>query len=311
MFYRALKTRWDSGFFELVVARALQILGAEITVEAEKSDGKRIDFSARFPDVTVAVEAVSPVINASVGEVLRDRNPLLDIIESNAPTGWRLLVRELPEIGPADSKKQFRQTVKRLLSIPAPSDSVSELELSAELPMGSIRLHLFPGDAGHTPIWMEPAVAIYDNTEQRIRHAYSKKRDQVRRAGVPVLLAINAAGISSSIEDFDKALIGHSVAVYGLDLTLQQTRYDADGVLMKNTNRQSAPTFAGVLAFLGVGFRPCADPVLYLNPRFKGNLPAALAALERRALDAEIGAVASVAGQIAGCLEGLGFVRDV
>src|SRR5947209_7447095 len=58
--YQGLRTRWPSAFFELVVGRTLQVLGADITVEEEQSDGKRIDFSARFPDAMVAVEAVSP-----------------------------------------------------------------------------------------------------------------------------------------------------------------------------------------------------------------------------------------------------------
>jgi hypothetical protein len=43
-----------------------------------------------------------------------------------------------------------------------------------------------------------------------------------------------------------------------------------------------APTFSGVLAFLEVGFFRCADPILWVHPRFEGAFPRALNDLETR-----------------------------
>ncbi len=87
-FYAALRTRWPSAFFELVVARCLQQLGASLIVEPEGISGSRIDFEARFSDATIMVEATSPITDAKIGDMLRQRNPLLDIIECSLPEGW-------------------------------------------------------------------------------------------------------------------------------------------------------------------------------------------------------------------------------
>ena len=114
--YQALHDRWHSAFFELIVARTLQVLGADIEVEPHSNASTRIDFLARFPDRTVSVQAVAPVINASTGEEAKRRNPLLDVIDSLAPPGWTILVMELPDLGPSDSKKRFKEAVNDLLN---------------------------------------------------------------------------------------------------------------------------------------------------------------------------------------------------
>lgn len=99
--YRALHVREHSALFELLVARTLQVLGSEIEVEPQSPSGTRVDFLARFdgsPDGTVAVEAVSPVFDADAGETVKLRTPLLDIIESMAPPGYRAWVLSLPRL---------------------------------------------------------------------------------------------------------------------------------------------------------------------------------------------------------------------
>ena len=76
------------------MARTLQVLGADIEVEPDSEAGTRIDFLARFPDRTISVEAVAPVINAAAGEEAKRRNPLLDVIDSLAPPGGEAARRE-------------------------------------------------------------------------------------------------------------------------------------------------------------------------------------------------------------------------
>jgi hypothetical protein len=120
--YQALHDRWPSALFELIVARTLQVLGASIEVEPGGAQDIRIDFVATFPESTVSVEAVAPAFNVEIGEQVKQRNPLLDIIESSAPPDFWVLVESLPELGPNDSKKQFRNTINRLLADAAEAD---------------------------------------------------------------------------------------------------------------------------------------------------------------------------------------------
>lgn len=53
------------------------------------------------------VEATSPITDAKIGDMLRQRNPLLDIIECSLPEGWGVGISELPELGLNDSKGRF------------------------------------------------------------------------------------------------------------------------------------------------------------------------------------------------------------
>jgi hypothetical protein len=117
--HHALHNRWPSAFFELIVARTLQVLGADIEVEPESEAGTRIDFLAHFPDSTVSVEAVAPVFDADAGETAKRRSSLLDIVESLAPPSWRIMVVELPDLGPSDSPGVSSRSRLRSCSIPS------------------------------------------------------------------------------------------------------------------------------------------------------------------------------------------------
>jgi hypothetical protein len=206
--------RWRSAFFELIVARILQELGATIELEQTNSKGRRPDFTAKFPDETIIVEAVSPVFNAEAGDTIKNRNPLFKIIQSNIPQGWRVGVWELPKIGPSDSRKEFERTVKQMLSILPPVEGSGDIELFAEMSTGVIRLHLWAGKMKSRRLMWEAPITAFDNSEQRIRFAVKRKRSQVRSSNKPVLLAIEASGISSDSEDFDKALFGAGLPHY-------------------------------------------------------------------------------------------------
>lgn len=288
--YRMLHERWDSAFFELIVGRTLQVLGATIEVEPGGASDTRIDFVARFPDATVAVEAVSPLFNAEVGETVKRRNPLLDFVESLAPPGVWVMVSALPDLGPQDSKKQFRDTVRRLLARVGDVGS-APVDLAEDLPEGTIHLRLVKKGAGVTSgrsIGIEPALTAWDDSESRIRRAVARKRRQGRAASGPTLLAVHATGLSSSYEEFDLALFGREVTTVGPNERLLGTRFEADGAFGRGSGE---PTWAAALAFLNVGFLGGPAPILYLHPRFEGRLPSALLALKRRRYDAEAGAI--------------------
>lgn len=272
------------------MGRTLQVLGAAIEIEPGGASDVRMDFAARFPDGVVAVEAVSPVFGAGVGETAKRRAPLLDIVEAESPPDLWVMVPSLPDLGPQDSRKPFRGAVRRLLTGAGDVGS-TPVDVSEELPGGTLRLTLVKKGPGVPPgrsVGIEPVLTTWDDTEQRVRRAVSRKRRQGREADVPALVAVHAPGIASSHEEVDMALFGREVATVDRGGRLLGTRFEADGAFAGGSGE---PTWAGALAFLGVGFLGGPDPVLYLHPRFGGRLPEALLALERKSYDAGAGKV--------------------
>jgi hypothetical protein len=303
----APRQKWKSTFFELIVARILQELGATIEIEEINSAGKRPDFTAKFPDATVIVEAVSPVFNAEAGQTAKNRIPLLRIVESNIPRGWRVGVWELPNIGLSDSRKEFERAIKLMLSIPPPSDGAKDMELFNEISTGVIRLHLWPGEIKPNRLMLEAPITAFDNSEQRIRFALKRKRRQVRRSDNPVLLAIEASGISSEFEDFDKALFGRTYEKYNERRELSEIGFMPNGAF--DSKGDKAPTYAGVLAFIEVGFLGGPAPIFYHHPRFSGSLPEEILNLEQRKYDKWSNNVQAHPARIRGLMERLKFVQ--
>jgi hypothetical protein len=261
----------------------LQKLGASITCEPENEvDGTRIDFWARFPDRTVAVEATSPVFNEDTANTARDRNRLTDFVEECEPAGWRVAVVRLPNIGPAGSMKRFKAEVERMLDIPPPVKGEEKRELRRKLPEGEIRLNLLAQtvfgrkDGMKKVVHEAPLTIVKDDSEQVIRDAVKGKYRQAKNVEVPVLIAVDGKGLLTRLEDFDMALFGHYR--HHLD---ESVSYKADGIFAR---KGQEPTIAGVLAFTEVGVLRCGEPVLYLHPRFSGELPDALRQLELRNL---------------------------
>ncbi len=310
--YQGLRVRWQSAFFELIVARTLQLLGASVVAEPEQADGRRPDFAARFSEATILIEAVSPIVDADIGERIKKRNPLLDIIEAAAPPGWRILVNELPDIGPTQSKKVLKRSVQRILDVAPPEHGAGRRKLVHQLPQGSLELTLLPGDPGDNPIWMEPAIATFSDVLERIVHAVDKKRSQVQNAVVPAVLAINAGGFGrADLDEFDVALLGSFVSVVDRNGAIVEVRFDPSGAFGPPKGQQRHPTFAAALAYPEIGFRPCPDPVLYIHPRFDGQLPAPLLELEQRTYDPGAQSISVTPARRTGILEPLGFVVDV
>jgi hypothetical protein len=302
-----LRHKWYSTFFELIVARLLQELGASLVFERGNREGRKPDFTAQFPDGAIIVEAIAPVFTAAAGEELKNQIPLLNFIESKIPQGWKVGVWQLPNIGPADSKQEFNRTVENMLRVPPPSADNEDKELIAELPTGIIHLHLWPKTPASRRLAWEAPITVLDNSEDRIRHAVQSKRSQVRSSEAPVLLAIQASGISSGFEDFDIALFGRGYDRYDEEHRLVGTGFAATGIF--NEQRDKAPTFAGVLAFLTVGFNTCPAPVLYHHPRFSGVLPVALLQLEQRMYNEESNEIQNQPSKAHGVVERLNFVN--
>jgi hypothetical protein len=305
-----LDTQHWSAFFELVVARTLQELGASIACEPEnRADKTRIDFMARFSDHVVAVEATSPVFNQDMGQTARNHIPLIEIIEKSAPAGWAVAIGDLPDIGPTGSKKQFKSAVERVLNVPPPAEGEEERELSWELPEGEIRLTLLSktayGIREEAKLAHEAPLTTFDDSERVIRKAVERKRRQARNVEAPVLVALDAKGIVTRLEDFDMALFGRYVAHMDRHGNQYATSFRADGVFARGDGE---PTIAGVLAFTEVGILRCSEPVLYIHPRFSGNLPEPLQQLEQRTLLANRNGIEGSEPRKRGFLEALEFL---
>jgi hypothetical protein len=311
--YRALHERWHSAFPELIVARTLQLLGGTIEAEPESEAGTRIDFQACFADGEVGVEVVSPVFDPDAGDVMKRHSPLLEIIESLAPPGWRIMVGSLPDLGPSDSKRGFKAAVERLLDTEPPEPAAGLKRVGTRLPEGELRLGILPQRASGVEgrvIMSEPTVAAWNISEEKIRKAIKKKRPQGRNVEIPSILAVYANGISTTFEDFDYALYGREVGVLGTEtatgvLDVSGSEFHADGVFNKG---EGDPTWAAVLAFVGMYLGGGVDPVLYLHPRFQGDLPETLTSIERRSYDPVAGSVNIVPTGRPGFMKGLSFV---
>jgi hypothetical protein len=302
-----LRYRWQSAFFELVTARILQELGASIALERSLRDGRRPDFTATFEDAAIVIEAKAPVINRAERDEEAARIPLLNYIESRIPRGWLVSVWELPNLKAADSKRDFRREIDELLDLPTPAPNDTEKDLVAVIREGVIHLQVFPSDADIRRLSLEAPIALVANTEQRIRYAVKDKRRQVRNTRMPVILAIQTSADRSDIEDFDMALFGRSYQRLGRHGKRVDTGFIEDGLFNKASAK--APTFAGVLAFLTVGFHSCSAPVLYTHPRCEGVLPAALLKLEHRRYDEALKKVRSEPSQVSTLVERLNLVR--
>lgn len=154
---------------------------------------------------------------------------------------------------------------------------------------------------------MEGVYTAFDNSEERIRHAIRQKRRQVRSSDAPVLLAIQASGISSSLEDFDIALFGRTYGSYDSQGELIETGFTPSGEF--NNKSDKAPTYAGVLAFLEIGWLGGPDPVLYRHPRSSSVLPESVLKLEQRSYDTNAGEIRNQPSTVNNLLQKLRFVQ--
>ena len=271
------------GFFELFVARTLQELGADIECESENPiDRTRVDFAATFPNGVVFVEAVSPVLDKELGAVLDREVPLTQLIKNSVPPGWAADVRELPNVGPDESKRHIKAFLRREMNIPPPTRDDDEVEVRESFEQGDLRVILFPQSRHVLSAGTKIAtynVAYSPNDQAVLRGAVKRKYRQLSNLDSTSLVALNMTSTTASREDLDRALFGTSETQrdqYGNEVGRY---FQNDGLFAAGDGE---PTISGVLAFPEVGFLRCADPVLWVHPRFEGALPRALNDLETR-----------------------------
>jgi hypothetical protein len=272
------------GFFELVVARTLQELGADIECEPENPiDRSRVDYAATFPEGVVFVEAVSPELDKELGAVLKRESPLTQLIKDNVPPGWAADVKELPKVGPDESKRQVKALLQRKMNMSPPTRDDEEVEVRGSFEQGDLRVILFPqsryGLSADTKIAASNLIEYFPNDHAALLGALQRKYRQLRNLDGTCLVALNMFSTTASRDDLDRALFGTSVTQSDRSWNELRRYRRRDGLFAGGAGE---PTISGVLAFPEVGFLRCADPVLWVHPRFEGMFPQALNDLETR-----------------------------
>jgi hypothetical protein len=210
-----LEHRWASAFFELVCARVLQKLGASIEIEIEKKtkDGaitqSKPDFTATFPDCSLIVEARSTILDPDGRNTSKDQSDLIEILKAQILQSWSFMAWLLPQIGPSDSKKEFKKAVAEIVAdLPSPVCR-TPIYVKKVISSGNIFLEMIPKEIDAS--WLAgPLNDSVDDVKKNIVNAIRRKRKQARQSGIPVILAINMDGIGASYEDFGKVLFGYT-----------------------------------------------------------------------------------------------------
>jgi hypothetical protein len=280
----ALKKRlvWESALFELIVAGTLQMLGGSLRFEQPNAEGRHPDFTARFGEHSVVVEAIAPEFDQEMRLREKKYDDVRKIIESRIPVGWTAFLESAPDFGLSESKRDVKRALDAISDQPPAESAEDRRSFRLDLPQGVLKFTLVPGRFGRA-IGMGPVYVSSSDAKQRIRHALDKKRSQVRAESRPVLLAILGSG-SAGFDDFDEVLFGYPVIQFGPSPQASARYFKASGAFARGTG---SPTYSGVLAFTELGPFGCDGPVLYVHPRSATVLPQELAALERRSLDAD------------------------
>ena len=285
----ALERRWASAFFELVCARVLQKLGASIEVEIEKKtkDGtttqSKPDFTAKFSDCRVIVEATCTELDPDGRKTSKDQSDLIEILEARMPQSRSFFAWSLPQIGQSDSKKEFKEAIAEIVRELSSRAGNAPIDVKKVIRSGDISLEMIPKEKDAS--WLAgPISHSVDDVKKRIERSIRKKRKQAGRSDVPVILAINIDGMGASYEDFDQVLFGSTWC----HATHGTFGFKSNGLFTGRANKENPPTFAGILAFFNVGLWGWdADPILYINPHFPKELPSGLLRLGRRRYDPE------------------------
>lgn len=278
---KRLKHDWQAHFFEIVVGRYLQVLGATVQPEPKGTNGTRVDFRATFPDGVVSVECVSKRFNREAHEQMQRSGKLAGLIDDVGPVGWIVDIHQLPDVSSPEDFAPFLAAAEQWFrTLPRPSEDAPRPTFLFDKDSQHIELEAIPAPRMNAPVHIGPSAAFSDDSIERLKDALTDehKRKQARGAVQPVFLAIDCPFGGPDAEDFDQALLGQTVQHLGLDLRTTGFSFNSNGLLVRD---QDIP-FAGVMAFLGMTMTGAAEPVLYLNPYQRWKLPPAIAGLEQR-----------------------------
>lgn len=283
---KRLKYDWQAHFFEIVVGRYLQLLGAEVQPEPKGTNGTHVDFRATFSDGVISVECLSKRYNKEANDELRRQGRLTQLIEDAGPVGWILVIGHLPSIGPIEDFEPFLEVAKSWFArLPRPEKDGRRERFSFDQGDQRLEFDAVPAPSVLRPAFIGPSVAFNDDSVERLKDALTDehKRQQARGAQSPVFLAIDAPTGGPDHEAFDEVLFGQQVSRLKSRRELELA-FDPNGKLVMDENIP----FAGVIAFPGMRMDSAREPTLYLNPHQDWQLPAAIVGLGRRELISQI-----------------------
>lgn len=306
-----MKKDWNDVFFEMVVGRTLQLLEGSISVEEPiEITGKRPDFISTFADGSITVEATAIKTNMTLTEQVSQNESLVQIVSGLIPPDCSIAIWRLPKLSATDSKRFFKVEVSRLLAdaIEQARNTGLEVEVEEDFDTGEFAITLYPRRLSPTGIVTHGMSTGFDDTEYHIPRAFQRKKKQVRKSDLPVILALTTSPMGGGLDDFDRALFGHSFERLGYNFETVEVGFEADGVFAQR--RTEPPTYAAALIYPVIGFQNIPDPVLYLNSRFSGDLPAKLMKLRTHYLDDKVGGVVVREAQITQLLDSMEFVSN-
>lgn len=278
-----LRQDWQSFYFEIIVGRYLQVLGADIEPNAPGNNGTDVDYRATFPDgAVVSVECVSKRYNEAAHTEIRHHGNMTRMLDTVGPLGWVISFQKLPNVqSPAEFQPYVDRAARFYATLPEPLEGGPHIPFEWTGEHGQLQLEAIPFPRETVPIHIGAGVSWCDNSIERLRAALidSHKRKQGRGACPPVFLAVDSPFMGPDAEDFDQALFGQTVDHRGFNPDESVgVSFKPNGILVTD---RGIP-FAGVIAFLGMRMTTASDPVIYLNPYQRWKLPAAIAAHEQR-----------------------------
>jgi hypothetical protein len=302
--YSTLRNNWQSGFFELILARTLEESGAEnIEYESIEINGIRPDFSILEKAQQLLIEAVSPIINIDSLRKENQNRDLVEIVLELLPSGRNVSIWELPDITATDSKKIFKRVLKQaFVQLSTIGGEIEFVDINLELDKGLIRLTVYRDLGIRRKMVSSPMITGWDDSLQKIPNALEKKYHEVKKTKLPFIIAINCSAFLASsdnrhlllkewIEDLDNMMFGNSL----------QHGFFADHDSAKDH-------FIGVIFFHSTHFTKSPNPVFYKSTKYGGRIPGFTSQFENRSVN-EKGSIESIEGN-SQLFEGLRFVED-
>jgi hypothetical protein len=302
---KRLRSDFQGHFFEIIVGRYLQVLGAEVTAGPLGTNGTRVDYQANFADGIISVECVSKRFNKSTQTAMARNSRMVSMLEPLSPGRWILRVRQLPDVSNESEFEPYLTWAEEWLAMVSKLDSQHPQSRSWNGQHGEMRLDVLPYERSPGRMVMGPGHGFVDDSVERLKDALidSHKRRQALGSHPPVFLAVDCPFNGPDAGDFDRALFGLTVEHRGFDIeAIVGHAFEPNGLLVRD---REVP-FAGVIAFLGMQMTQALDPIVYLNPRQRWALPAAISAHELRVWTSEIAVTRAERPPLMG---DVGFVR--
>jgi hypothetical protein len=248
-------------------------------------------------------------MDRELGAAAGPEAPIAMLVEDSVPPGWAADIRTLPRVRPDEPRRHIKGFLRREMNLPPPAHADEEVEISGAFEQGDLRLTLFPqaryGLSPATKIAMHNAVGYYPDDRTPLLNAVRRKYEQLGKLDRPTLVALNMTSTTSTREDLDQVLFGVTVSRRDQHGDEVGRYFEADGLF---AGGHGEPTISGVLAFPDVGILRCADPALWVHPRFTGTFPRGLEELEIRRTPTTGPDVGVQTARRVGVLENLGFL---